>query len=192
MVLWALIEPITCNLIYSLFTLHTQTVGYDITSVVVLCLTGVVGSISTYHSLQVQGAIRKHFSSITVYNMTMPGITSYLPSWLVHPYQLDESISFLGCLLNFFIFILFWYEIPVSKQCRLWPDFLRSNWSLPFHLLYTICTCPISGTPVTYGFIINRLIGQLGYILFGDVSIACFILLTWIQSILWRQNALSL
>ena len=43
--------------------------------------------------------------------------TKSMPSGPVHPYQKDESISnFKGCLVHFFIFILFRIDIPVSKQ----------------------------------------------------------------------------
>ena len=50
-------------------------------------------------------------------------LNPHLPSGSVHPYQLDESISnFRGVRYSFFIFILFWIEIPVSKQCRPWSD----------------------------------------------------------------------
>ena len=43
----------------------------------------------------------------------------YLPSGLLHPFQLDKSISsFRGVWVYFFILILFQIEIPATKQCR--------------------------------------------------------------------------
>ena len=40
---------------------------------------------------------------------------------LVHPYQLDEPISNFR-VSGVLFFILFWIDIPVSKQWRLWSD----------------------------------------------------------------------
>ena len=46
-------------------------------------------------------------------------LNPHLPNEFSHPYQLDESIFHLGGYwCTFFIFISFFIQIPVSKQCR--------------------------------------------------------------------------
>ena len=68
-------------------------------------------------------------SAITVWAMAWENLSSevcdqvnpHLPNGLSHPYQLDESVFHLrGIWCTFFIFIIFFIEIPVSKQCRPW------------------------------------------------------------------------
>ena len=43
-------------------------------------------------------------------------VNPHLPSGLVHPFKLDESISNFRCPVYFSIFILFSIDLPVSKQ----------------------------------------------------------------------------
>ena len=62
-------------------------------------------------------------------------LNPYSPSGIVHPYQMDESISkFRGVWCTFLIFILFLIEISVCKQWRPWSD--AAIW------LYTACLVP--------------------------------------------------
>ena len=72
-------------------------------------------------------------------------VNPHLPSGLLHPYQLDESISnFRGGWGTFFIFILFLIEIPVSKQWRSCV-LRRLIW------VCTVCLCPQNWTLGLYG-----------------------------------------
>ena len=43
--------------------------------------------------------------------------TLFLNSGFASDYHLDEFVSVLGVLLEFFIFIVFSVEIPLSRQC---------------------------------------------------------------------------
>ena len=73
--------------------------------------------------------------------------SSYVPSWLVHPYWLDEPISNFKCVwCTFFLVLFFLIEIPVSKQCIPWSDITRHlSW------VYTVCPGPKKGTLGKYG-----------------------------------------
>ena len=53
----------------------------------------------------------------------MPSLLNpYLPSWIINPYQMDQSISILGVCGMLIHFYYIFYINSVSKQWRSWSD----------------------------------------------------------------------
>ena len=114
-----------------------------------------------------------HLTDHKLHNAKIPFVMSWLshhfnphlPSGLVHPYQSIGRIHFQfeGCLVYFFIFILFQIDIPVGKQWRPWSDAVFcSIWS-GSELFFL---CPKNGMLGLYGLICSSFIFQLAELVF--------------------------